>query len=87
MGVVVEAIPAGGSTFVTAIGWTCVTVTVTGIGTVTFGIFEMALLLPPSAVISIGTGVAGIVILTTGIPAWALDGVVRAPRRPVISAT
>ena len=85
MGVVVEAIPAGGSTFVTAIGWTCVTVT--GIGTVTFGIFEMALLLPPSAVISIGTGVAGIVILTTGIPAWALDVVVRAPRRPVISAT
>lgn len=33
---VVEAIPAGGWTFVTAIAWTCVTVT--GIGIVTFGI-------------------------------------------------
>lgn len=84
MVVVAEATPAGGWTFVTAIGWTCVTVT--GIGIVTFGIFEMVLL-PPFAVISIVTGAVGIVILTTGIPAWALDVVVRAPRLPVISVT
>ena len=84
MVVVVEAIPAGGWTFVTAIGWTCVTVT--GIGIVTFGIFEMVLL-PPFAVISIVTGFVGIAILTTGIPAWALDVAVRAPRPPVISVT
>lgn len=84
MVVVAEATPAGGWTFVTAIGWTCVTVT--GIGIVTFGIFEMVLL-PRFAVISIVTGAVGIVILTTGIPAWALDVVVRAPRLPVISVT
>ena len=44
-------------------------------------------LLLPSAVISIVTGAVGIVILTSGIPAWALDVVVRVPRRLVISVT